>query len=207
MVIILRFLEQLHQLTLSSIVQYLPQNLAINSHLKRFFSHFRWNWLSKVSQFFICRVQFLLRKCSLSGDILVTCISCYGSWYFKLSAYDKSAVNSMDPQGLGLPPLPTHSPPPLPALWLPSGFSLYLGLWVCSFVIYPAWGSLSILDLWLDFHDFWQILGHYAFKQFFCLIASLFFFVQLHLPQSSWTLMLCSAPDPTFFSLFVFQFG
>lgn len=68
------------------------------------------------------------------------------------------------------------------------------------FVIYPAWGSPSILD----FHDFWQILSHYAFKEFFCLITSLFSFVEFYLPQSSW--MLCCVPVPTFFSPFAFQF-
>lgn len=54
------------------------------------------------------------------------------------------------------------------------------------FVIYPPWGSPSILD----FHDFWQILSHYAFKQFFYLITSLFSFVEFYLSQSSWMLVV-----------------
>lgn len=68
--------------------------------LKRFFSHFRQNWLSNSES--VLRLQglaliqktlVLIRKCSLSDDILIKRMSCYGSSQFKVS--DKSAVMSI----------------------------------------------------------------------------------------------------------------
>lgn len=93
-------------------------------------------------------------------------------------------------------------------LWLPSEFSLFLTMESLSvFSLLPV--PLGVLKAsWISgfgFHYFGQILSCYPFKQFFCLISSLFSFVELHLPESSW--MLCSVPVPTPSSPLYFSLG
>ena len=40
--------------------------------------------------------------------------------------------------------------------------------------IYPAWSSLSFLNLWVDiFYQFKEIFGHYLLKDLFCSILFL----------------------------------
>ena len=55
------------------------------------------------------------------------------------------------------------------------------------FCIYPVWGFLSFLNLWLDFFDqFWKIPGQY-FKYYFPSLSSLSF-----LDSNYYMVCLCS---------------